>query len=268
MFVLNYFLTKLKTFMKNLKIVFLIFISTFSFSAMAQTIGNYIDILHLKNGSLIKGVIIEQIPGESVRIKTSDGSEYVYLESDVAKFTREEKTELSKTGTDNPLSYINNYKRKEKGYFFELEGFSGGLGSGLRFTNGYRFNQYAKLGVALGIESINVMDYTNNFSPMLFQKPAASVNIVFSGDILKKRITPFYQVELGYGFDINNAFRYSSYGISANGLMAAAMFGVRFKTKKKIDYKLGLDLRTMQSYSSSFGLSKQPILGVRFGIGF
>mgnify|MGYP003496006093 CR=1 FL=1 len=35
---------------------------------------NYTEVVYLKNGSIIKGVIIEQVPNVSLKIKTSDGS--------------------------------------------------------------------------------------------------------------------------------------------------------------------------------------------------
>ena len=35
---------------------------------------NYTEVVYLKNGSIIKGVIIEQVPNVSLKIKTGDGS--------------------------------------------------------------------------------------------------------------------------------------------------------------------------------------------------
>jgi hypothetical protein len=34
---------------------------------------NSVNVVHLKNGSMIKGVIIEQIPNESLKLRTYDG---------------------------------------------------------------------------------------------------------------------------------------------------------------------------------------------------
>ena len=42
--------------------------------ALAQQIQQMEDVVHLKNGGLIRGTIIEQIPGESLKIQTRDGS--------------------------------------------------------------------------------------------------------------------------------------------------------------------------------------------------
>lgn len=54
---------------------------------VAQT--NAIDVIYCKNGSVLKGIIIEQIPNESVKIQTADGSVFVYKISDIEKMTKE-----------------------------------------------------------------------------------------------------------------------------------------------------------------------------------
>ena len=47
------------------------------------------DVVYLKNGSIIKGLVIEQIPTESLKIQTSDGSLFVYNMDEVLKITKE-----------------------------------------------------------------------------------------------------------------------------------------------------------------------------------
>ena len=43
------------------------------------------DVVHLKNGSVIRGMIIEQVPDESLKIQTQDGSLFVYTMDEIAK---------------------------------------------------------------------------------------------------------------------------------------------------------------------------------------
>lgn len=50
-----------------------------------------IDVLYLKNGSIIKGIIIEMQPDQLVKIKTSDGSIFVFKIDEVEKVIKEEK---------------------------------------------------------------------------------------------------------------------------------------------------------------------------------
>lgn len=53
--------------------------------AQAQTQAQ--DVVYLKNGSIIKGNIMEIIPNKSVKIQTADGSIYAYSISEVEKIT-------------------------------------------------------------------------------------------------------------------------------------------------------------------------------------
>lgn len=64
------------------------------------------DVVYLKNGSIIRGTIIEQVPNESIKIKTKDGSVFAYKIEEVEKMTKEEikgglyTTETSNLGND------------------------------------------------------------------------------------------------------------------------------------------------------------------------
>jgi len=44
-----------------------------------------IDVVHLKNGSRIRGVVIEQVMCESIRLRTADGSEFVFAVDQVER---------------------------------------------------------------------------------------------------------------------------------------------------------------------------------------
>lgn len=51
--------------------------------------GELKDVVYLKNGSIIRGVIIEQIPNESIKIRTNDGSVFVYSTEEILKILKE-----------------------------------------------------------------------------------------------------------------------------------------------------------------------------------
>lgn len=72
--------------MKKLHFVAVTFFLFLTVSGFAQTTT---DVVYLKNGSIIRGLIIEQVPNESLKILTKDGSVFVYQISDVAKMTKE-----------------------------------------------------------------------------------------------------------------------------------------------------------------------------------
>lgn len=101
----------------------------------AQT--NLEDVVYLNNGSVIRGVIIEQIPGVSLKIKTNDGNIFVYDMKDVTKMHKEESYE-SKNSTQ---SYMPKAPRKEPGlawlFSFLLPGggqfYNGNIAAGVSF---------------------------------------------------------------------------------------------------------------------------------------
>ena len=48
-----------------------------------------IDVVQLKNGSIIKGTIIEQVPDSQIKIKTKDENIFVYKMDEIEKITKE-----------------------------------------------------------------------------------------------------------------------------------------------------------------------------------
>ena len=84
-------------------------------SAVAQDMQ---DVVYLKNGSVIRGIVIEQVPGQSLKIKTKDGSVFVYKMDEVQKITKEEAPQMASGSSSmhyapdrfvigvNPLGFI------------------------------------------------------------------------------------------------------------------------------------------------------------------
>ena len=50
--------------------------------------GNYEDVVYLKNGSIIHGMIIEQVFEQSVKIKTRDNNIFVFQWNEIEKITK------------------------------------------------------------------------------------------------------------------------------------------------------------------------------------
>ncbi len=126
--------------------------------AFAQQMQQMEDVIHLKNGGLIRGVIIEEIVGESLKIQTRDGNVFVYAMDEIAKMSREPV--MGRRGEIG-------VQKKDPNIAMGLSLFLPGSG---QFYNG----QYRKgvtlfgaiiLGIALarsGFED-NYYEYTNNF---------------------------------------------------------------------------------------------------------
>ena len=108
--------------------------------AFAQT--SLQDVVYLKNGSIIRGDIIEMIPGETVKIMTTDGSVFVHNFADVEKFTKEQPTSATQ------LSH-NAYNVEKKSPWLSgvLSFFIPGLG---QFYNGENRKGWVDLATSLG----------------------------------------------------------------------------------------------------------------------
>ena len=59
------------------------------FTSMALSQQEYEEVVYLKNGSVIKGTIIEQVPDVSIKIQTKDGNIFVYQMEEIDRITKE-----------------------------------------------------------------------------------------------------------------------------------------------------------------------------------
>jgi len=85
------------------KIISILIFTAISVFAIAQQ--NYQDVVYLKNGSIIRGIIIEQIPNKSIKIETAGKSVFVYQIDEIEKMTKEVKPYSSIDNTSKP-NYI------------------------------------------------------------------------------------------------------------------------------------------------------------------
>ncbi len=128
-----------------MKKLFLFLMLVVPFVVFAQQ-NTYKDIVELKNGSVIKGIIIEQIPNQQIKIQTADGSLFVFQIDEIAKLRKEVITEEQ---TD--------YSQQDKGYIGISLGTSFPVGDGASnvpngvtlsvIDFGYRFPSNIGIGV-------------------------------------------------------------------------------------------------------------------------
>ena len=67
------------------------------------------DVLYLKNGSVIKGSVLEMDPSNGVKIQTSDGSLFVYSMSDVERVSKD-----NVSGGENGTAKVKTYGQIER----------------------------------------------------------------------------------------------------------------------------------------------------------
>ena len=150
---------------------------------------NVQEIVYLKNGSVVRGVVVEQVPGVSLKIQTSDGSIFAYQMSEVVKITKES----TKNKNGNTLN-LNNNSGNESGYkgFIDL-GYTIGVGDfgidrlELSTSHGCQFNPYLYVGA--GVAANYYFDAEVIGMPIF-----AHVR----GNILNNSISPYVDFRIGY----------------------------------------------------------------------
>ena len=196
-----------------------------SFSAMAQS---QQDVVYLKNGSVIRGSVIEQVPNASLKIKTADGSVFVYQMDEVDRITKEEVKALDKKALRKQLEETDLAARKanklEKGYFGLIDyrivmpfgDYKDTYSMGLSTSHGYMFNPYIYTGVGVAAEFLKAKGADKaEFGIPVF----ANVRIT----PLDNYITPVLDVRLGKSFgDIEGTY----FDIAAGIFGAQAIGGI------------------------------------------
>ena len=187
------------------------------------------EVVHLRNGSVIKGVVIEQVPGKSLKIQTPDGSVFAYDMSEVEKVTKEASSaSYYRSGEmDIQLSGV------QSGYrgFFDVGHIvgAGDYGSGINrveysTTHGYQFNPHFFFGVGVGVNYY--YDYDCVGIPIFVDVRA---------NILNSKVSPFIDFKAGYSV---NDFE---------GVYCAPTVGCRFNMGGTVGLNLGIGY-TLQKY--------------------
>jgi len=184
----------------------------FTVNAFSQKYTDYQDVVYLKNGTVIRGIIIEQIPFESIKIETKGGSVFVYTLDEIEKITKEPKFEQESRVSTPSIGL-------KKGYRGIVEfGVEYYYGARLSIINGYQFNPYVSLGLGTGLNWC----YPENLYIPVF----ADLRVNF----LNKRVSPYTSLDVGYSFAL---------GEEASSFFILPIGGVRFKVNERSSINIG-----------------------------
>lgn len=239
---------------KFFTIVLFLAIGMFAFAQQG-----YQDAVYLKNGSIIRGIIIEQVPNVSLKIETADKSVMVYKMEEIEKMTKETvvKEHASpgmKFGSGNNSGIKPGYFGMTNfGYGFGLNDTSKGLNTlDFETINGFQAFPYFSFGIGTGVKFWMMKD--EDTKPLLV--PAF---VDLRGHFLKGPISPFIGIDLGYCWMVSP---------DAKGL------GFLFKPSVGVSFVLGgmsrVNIGTgyyMQRYSDTIGYTVST-WNFNFGISF
>ncbi|MCW3125169.1 MAG: hypothetical protein JWO03_827 [Bacteroidetes bacterium] len=234
------------------------------------------DVVYLKNGNIYRGIIVEQVPGKTIKVETLGGNVFTVEISDIIKLTKEKKVVQDSGdgqmrhpyggpemhhGEMGPCNFRHDrfyrYQRfdstggkpmhkefhyRKRGYFFEAQ-LLGEMGQGgVRIINGYKFGQFGYLGIGVGADLVGFAPighydfggrnspYTGTYMPLFLH---------YSGDFLKRRITPFYSIDAGYAIRFNGGGRgNNNFVTNQRGAMGGVGVGVKFYSKHRINFNI------------------------------
>lgn len=196
---------------------------------------NYQDVVYLKNGSIIRGVIIEQVPNKSINIETADRNVFVYQMDEIEKLAKEQYQRKSGSSLNNT--------GLQSGYKGIVElGYQIGTGDygmdrlKLNIINGYQINPYFSLGFGTGLR-------------YYFDEEAALIPVFadFRANFINNKVSPYFSLGVGYSFDATNDFE----GV---GFLLNPTVGVSFKVSEKsaMNVGLGYEMQKMDFYYGGY----------------
>ena len=259
--------------MKSLKLAALFFVLLFAVKAMAQE--GMEDVVYLKNGNIYRGIIIEQVPGQTMKVQTIGGNVFTVEIAEIAKITKENKIAtvnnyppaIQPYGQYEP--YLNRHSHngfqrmdsascmrhefhyKRRGYFMQAYLIVEAVQGGGRMIHGYKFGRLGYLGIGFGVDLIVASPLHGNIDNMpkdFFKGTYLPLFLYYSGDITKKNITPFYALEAGYAWAAHGSnMDMGSFGSNGNshtkgGMMGSIGLGVKFNARKRVNFKISAAL--------------------------
>lgn len=102
------------------------------------------DVIHLKNGSVIHGTIVDQVPNQPIKIQTKDNNVFVYQIAEIDKITKEQPAASAKSGSGKGSKYVN-------------KGFSLGVKAGLDIS------RVSNEDLPSGIEKVSKLGFQGGF---------------------------------------------------------------------------------------------------------
>lgn len=243
------------------KVLFLITFILFSLLSFGQN--NNIDVVYLKNGSVIRGIIIEQVPNKTIKLETADKNIFVFQMDEVEKITKE--TVQVQNNNSYGFGRNNNSGKSVRplGYRGIAEiGYLVGSGDLKRdrfkfdIINSVQMNQYFALGFGTGIRYYFKDELV--ILPYYFDLRATLMN---------SEISPYLSVGIGYSLNASNSFK-------GFGFMLIPTAGMSFKVTERSDINIGLGYEMQRtkvyyySYSGGGYYSTENVGAINLILGF
>lgn len=203
------------------------------------------DVIYLNDGSILRGLIIEEVPGDSYKIESRDGNVYAVQAGEVEKLTKERMRErnFGFWGFNRWRNDTTNFKRKTRGFFFEGQVLIENRQGGFRLIKGYKFNRYAQIGIGVGVDFLRSSPFNERINGLDRTALAGSYPNLFlyfqSEAPFGTRVRPYFALEGGYtmafsGFDKSTRDDFGN--VLSGGPMAGGGLGFKILPRRKLPH--------------------------------
>lgn len=245
------------------------------------------EVVYLKNGSIIRGVIVEQIPNKSLKIETADGNLFVFDMDEIEKITKEpgrrsdrdahrqSEVEESRNKSGRRMGMVQFFGIGYDGSYEDYGNYDsyyydeGVAYINVHFIYGYQFKQRFFIGGGIGMEHLGGDALPDSYNLRIPLFASAKINLT------KTRVSPFFQFDAGYHFNTDD--------YTEDGVFFQPKFGVDFNMGWSRRKALFLSLSLIEygitdetgyyynhDYDSSWnnGYDFYPKVGLNFGLRF
>ena len=236
-------------------------VTSFFLIALAAYSQEYQDVVYLKNGSVIRGLITEQIPNESIKIE-SQGNIFVFKLDEIEKITKELTTKPRKEKEPK----VREDSGLKKGYSGIAE-LAIGIAYGddiehanetvkVNLVNGFRFNPHFAIGVSTGARFLLRDDIY--LVPIMADVRA---------NVLNRKASPYFVLNIGTAYNGRESF-------STFGTMFGFGVGVAMKVAPtKNTFNIGLSYEAIGASDRDYFMSdvwtgKYRSFGINMGLTF
>ncbi len=235
--------------MKNYLMSFLLVL--FTTSSFGQS--GYQDVVYLKNGDTIRGVIIEYVHNKLIKIKTEDKGVLVYQMDEVEKLTKEPiQAEGGISSGELDLKSI--YRGViELGYQIGV----GDYGTDrlkLDLINSYQINSYFSLGFGIGLRYYFEEE----------EEALVPFFAYFRSNFMDNKTSPYFS--LGMGYSLNASRDFEGYGFIFNPTV-----GITFKVSERSVMNIGIGYEIQKIMDIDYfysGSENSGAIGANIGISF
>lgn len=218
--------------------------------SLCMSAENLQEVLYLKNGSIIRGTILELVPEKSVKIQTGDGSIFVYQMSEVEKITKGKPYPTYNSTEEEPYGY------EKAPRYRGFANFTMAFGSGdysynrimFSTTHGAQITPEIFAGVGIGLMDwfdYNYYDYYGDgydyddvVSVPLFAEVRGELHNIFH-----RNFSPYLDLKLGYNM------------VNVQGVFFSPEVGMHFyfgHQKIGIGFGIGYHLQSAEVWEYSY----------------